>query len=79
MSLIFKREHSYCHIDMTKQFSIILPFKNICYPSKNSGSMKKNPGEVKHLVNEKDMHKNNSVMTLTAVILSVVNMSIFFI
>ena len=58
---------------MLKTISIIIPFKKIYDPSKNSEAMKNVPREVENHVNTIDTHINYSVMNYNTVIKYVVN------
>ena len=54
----FGNKNSYYNLDMSKKFSIILPFKNICDTPKKFKSNENVPREVKRHANTLDIHEN---------------------
>ena len=58
MSWICEIEHSYCHIDMSNKFSIIIPLKKICATPQTFWIDENFPIEVKFCGKTLDIHKN---------------------
>ena len=55
---------------MLKKICIILPFKKLCGSSTKPKAMNNVPREINHCVNSIDMHKNDSVINWTTIIVS---------